>query len=44
MRLGIDELAELEEFIVLVQSVLEKCEAGVTAAARVLREPVTELC
>ena len=44
MRLDIDELEELEEFVVLAQSILEIFEAGVTAGARMLGAPMTELC
>ena len=43
MRLGIDELDELEEFVVLAQSILEIFEAGVTADAKVLEAPMTKL-
>ena len=44
MRLGIDELAELEEFAVLVQLTIELFEAGVTVDVKVMRAPMTELC
>ena len=41
MRLGIEELAELEEFEVLVQLV---AVAGVTVDVKVPGVPMTELC
>ena len=44
MRLGIEELAELEEFAVLAQSTLEMFEAGVTVDVKVPGAPMTELC